>query len=127
TWDWTTFPEYLDHLEQKPRVVDIGTQIAHGPLRAWVMGERGADNEPATARDRAAMAELVEQAMRAGALGFSTSRTPIHRSKQGELVPGTTAAVEELHEIATAMSAAGGGVFQFAPDHVRVPVDEWPW
>lgn len=127
TWQWTTFPDYLDHLEEMPRMLDVGTQIGHGPLRAWVMGERGAANEPATAGDRRRMAELVGEAIRAGALGFSTSRTPIHRSKQGELVPGTTAGADELHEIAAAMADAGHGVFQFAPDHARVPVDEWPW
>src|SRR5690606_20100314 len=76
-WAWTTFPEYLDALESRPRVLDIGTQIAHGPVRAFVMGERGAANEPATEHDRRAMARIVEEALRAGALGFSTSRTPL--------------------------------------------------
>ena len=127
TWEWTSFPEYLDAVERSPRVLDVGAQIAHGPLRAYVMGERGAANEPATAADQAAMGELVEQALRAGALGFSTSRTPLHRSKDGELVPGTSAAADELLAIGDALARAGHGVFQFAPDHARVPVDEWPW
>jgi len=127
TWEWTSFPEYLDALERRPRVLDVGTQIAHGPLRAFVMDERGAANEPATEADRAAMASLVTEALRAGALGFSTSRTPIHRSKGGELVPGTDADAAELFAVGDAMAAAGHGVFQFAPDHERVPVDEWPW
>lgn len=126
-WEWVTFPEYLDALERRPRVLDVGTQIAHGPLRAFVMGERGAANEPATDEDRTAMAALVREALAAGALGFSTSRTPIHRSKQGELVPGTTADAAELLAIADAMAAVGHGVFQFAPDHARLPIDEWPW
>lgn len=126
-WAWTTFPEYLDALERQPRILDVGTQIGHGPLRAYVMGERGAANEPATDDDKAAMAALVGEALRAGALGFSTSRTPLHRAKGGELVPGTDAEAGELLAIADAMAGAGHGVFQFAPDHARVPVDEWPW
>jgi len=127
TWDWTTFPEYLDAIDRTPHVLDIGTQIAHGPLRAFVMGERGAANEPASNDDIAAMATLVEAALRAGALGFSTSRTPLHRSKGGELVPGTSAAAAELLGIGEAIRRAGHGVFQFAPDHADVPVKEWPW
>jgi N-acyl-D-amino-acid deacylase len=127
TWEWTTFPEYLDALDRRSLVLDVGAQIAHGPLRAFVMGDRGAANQPATEADRAEIARLVTEALRAGALGFSTSRTPIHKSKDGELVPGTDAAADELFAIADGMAAAGHGVFQFAPDHVRVPVDEWPW
>lgn len=126
-WGWTTFPEYLDALEAMPRMVDIGAQIGHGPLRAYVMGERGAANEPANAADRAEMARLVAEALRAGALGFSTSRTPIHRSAQGVLVPGTNADSQELLAIGDALGEVGHGVFQFAPDHPRLPVDEWPW
>ncbi|MBA3304100.1 MAG: amidohydrolase family protein, partial [Acidimicrobiia bacterium] len=91
------------------------------------MGDRGSDNEPATPADSAAMGALVAEALAAGALGFSTSRTPLHRSKSGELAPGTNAAADELLTIAEALGAAGHGVFQFAPDHVRVPVEEWPW
>ena len=127
TWDWTSFPEYLDAVERTARVLDVGAQIAHGPLRAFVMGERGAANEPATEADRTAMAGLVEEALAAGALGFSTSRTPLHRSKDGELVPGTSAAAEELLSIGDALRRVGHGVFQFAPDHARVPLEEWPW
>ena len=127
TWEWTSFPEYLDAVERMPRILDVGTQIAHGPLRAFVMGDRGAANEPSTEADRAEMARLVAEALRAGALGFSTSRTPLHRSKAGELVPGTDADAEELFAIGDAMATAGHGVFQFAPDHARVPVHEWPW
>ena len=96
TWEWTSFPEYLDAVGATPKVLDVGAQIAHGPLRAFVMGDRGAANEPATEADGLAMASLVEEALRAGALGFSTSRTPLHRSKDGELVPGTSAAADEL-------------------------------
>ena len=127
TWQWQSYPEYLDALDTMPHVIDIGSQIAHGPLRAYVMGDRGAANETATDDDIATMARLVEEALRAGALGFSTSRTPLHRSKDGELVPGTHADERELLGIGEAIRRAGHGVFQFAPEHARVPVDEWPW
>ncbi|MFM1751812.1 MAG: hypothetical protein RL119_774 [Actinomycetota bacterium] len=126
-WQWETFPEYLNAIDQRQYVLDIGTQIAHGPLRAYVMGQRGADNEPADANDRVRMAALVEEALRAGALGFSTSRTPLHRSKSGELVPGTMVEADELYAIGDAMARVGHGNFQFSPEHVRVPVDEWGW
>lgn len=127
TWEWESFGEYLDAIERHPLVLDVGAQIAHGPLRAYVMGDRGAANEPAGPEDRAAMSALVEEALRAGALGFSTSRTPLHRSKSGELVPGTDADAAELLAIGDALARVGHGVFQFAPEHSRLPVDEWPW
>jgi N-acyl-D-amino-acid deacylase len=127
TWDWESFEEYLDALDRRQFVIDVGTQVAHGPVRAYVMGDRGADNEAPTATDIQAMSDIVERGLRAGALGFSTSRTPIHRSKSGELVPGTNAEPDELFGIADALARAGHGVFQFAPDHAEVPVQEWPW
>jgi N-acyl-D-aspartate/D-glutamate deacylase len=127
TWGWRTFPEYLDTLASQERVIDIGAQIAHGALRAFVMGERGAANESATDADIAEMAKAVDEAMAAGALGFSTSRTPIHKSKSGELVPGTNADENELFGIAEALNKHGRGVFQFAPEHKILPTDEWPW
>ena len=126
-WQWETFPEYLDAVDQRQYAIDIGTQIAHGPLRAYVMGQRGADNEPATAQDCVGMAMLVEEALRAGALGFSTSRTPLHKSKSGELVPGTMVDATELFAIAEAMAKVGHGNFQFSPEHVRLPREEWVW
>ena len=127
TWEWTSFEEYLAALESRPHVIDFAAQIAHGPLRGYVMGDRGAANETATADDIEQMSKLVESALRAGALGFSTSRTPLHRSKDGELVPGTTANEHELLGIAGAMKRVGHGVFQFAPEHAKVPVEEWSW
>ncbi|MBU6242280.1 MAG: amidohydrolase family protein, partial [Acidobacteria bacterium] len=127
TWGWESFEEYLDVLESTPHVLDFGTQMPHGALRAYVMGERGAANEAATADDIAAMSRMVESAMRAGALGFSTSRTPLHRSRDGELVPGTHADHDELLGIAEALRRMGYGVFQFAPEHVKVPINEWGW
>jgi N-acyl-D-aspartate/D-glutamate deacylase len=127
TWGWRSFTEYMDVLAAQPRIMDIGVQIAHGALRGYVMGDRGAANEKATEEDIALMAKHVEEAIAHGALGFSTSRTPIHRSKSGELVPGTHAEENELFGIAAAMSKAGGGVFQFAPEHQHLPTQEWPW
>ncbi len=127
TWEWESFPEYLDAIARRPLVLDYGTQLAHGPLRAYVMGERGAANEPATADDIAAMRRLTVEALRAGALGVSTSRTPIHRSKAGELVPGTMASADELLGIGEALREVGHGVFQYAPEHTALPTREWGW
>ena len=126
-WGWESYPEYLDVLEQLPRVMDIGSSIAHGPLRAYVMGQRGGANGEPTDAEILEMSRLVEEALRAGAFGFTTSRTPIHKAKDGELVPGTTADEHELLGIAAAIARVGHGVFGFAPDHALVPVQEWPW
>ncbi len=116
TWDWETFPEYLDALERFPRAVDVGTQVPHGAVRAFVMGGRGAANEEATEDDIAAMAAIVEEGLRAGALGFSSSRTMLHRAKDGEPVPGTFAGHEELIGIGRACGRAGHGVFEISTD-----------
>jgi N-acyl-D-amino-acid deacylase len=125
-WGFETFPEYLDVLARMPRIMDIGAQLPHGALRGYVMGERGARNEPATADDVHAMRALTLDAMRAGALGFSTSRTPLHKASDGEFVPGTFAAQDELFAIADAMRVAGHGVFQAAVEHSALPRDlEW--
>ena len=114
-WEWETFPEYLDALEQRRWTVDVGTQVPHAAVRAYVMGERGARNEAATAEDIEAMRAIVLEAIRAGALGFSTSRTLGHRAIDGELVPGTFAAEDELFGIGSALGEAGAGVFELAP------------
>ena len=113
-WDWETFPEYLDALARMPRSLDVGTQIPHGALRAYVMGERGAANEPATPDDIATMARLVREALDAGALGFTTSRTVGHRGADGRPVPGTFAREDELWGIGQALADAGRGVFEVA-------------
>lgn len=125
-WEWERFEEYLDALDRRRFVCDVGTQIPHGALRTYVMGERGAADQPADPEDIDAMAALVESGLRAGALGFSTSRTPIHRSVDGELVPGTNAADDEILGIGRAIAAAGHGVFEYSPDHVKV-ADEFGW
>ncbi len=121
TWNWETFPEYLDELARLPRTVDVGTHVPHGAVRAYVMGERGARNEAPTEIDITQMSKVVEEGLRAGALGFSTSRTILHKSVDRELVPGTTATKEELIGIGRAMGRAGYGVFEMTSDLKR----EW--
>ena len=121
TWDWETFPEYMDALERLPRTIDVGTHVPHGAVRAYVMGERGANNEAPTETDIAQMSKIVEEGLRSGALGFSTSRTVLHKSIDGVLVPGTTATKEELIGIGRAMGRVGYGVFEMASDLKR----EW--
>ncbi len=114
-WGWETFPQYLDVIESMPRALDVATQVPHGPVRGYVMGERGARNEPATPEDIRAMAAIVKEAILAGALGFSTSRTIVHRAVDGEPVPGTFAAEDELFGIGRALRDAGAGLFELAP------------
>ncbi|MBX9605615.1 MAG: amidohydrolase family protein, partial [Gammaproteobacteria bacterium] len=115
-WGWESFPEYLDALERMPRAVDVGTQVPHGAVRGYVMGERGARNQVATAEDIVAMSAIVEEALRAGALGFTSSRTMLHRAKDGKPVPGTFAGHDELIGIGRACARAGHGVFEIASD-----------
>jgi N-acyl-D-amino-acid deacylase len=115
TWQWESFPEYLDAIEKRHLAVDYGTQVAHGAVRGYAMGERGARNEEATGDDIAAMARIVQEAVEAGALGFSTSRTEAHRAVDGEPVPGTYAAEAELFGLGRAMAAGGRAVFEVAP------------
>ncbi len=119
-WGWESFPEFLDVLDAQPRVLDVGTQVPHCPVRAYVMGERGNEVD-ASPEEVAAMARIVEDGLRAGALGFSTSRTSLHKTIDGELVPGTHAAVAELMEIGRAMRRAGHGVFQNVIEHTDAP------
>ena len=114
-WDWETFPEYLDALEKLPRTIDIATQIPHGALRVYVMGQRGADQEPATAEDLERMAAIVKEAVEAGALAFSTNRLPGHTSIHGEPVPGTFAPAEELTVLTQAVVDGGGEILQTVP------------
>jgi N-acyl-D-amino-acid deacylase len=126
SWDWETFPEYLDSLDGQPRVLDVATQAPHSAIRAYVMGERGARNEDATPEDIAAMAQIVTEAMEAGALGFSTSRTVVHTTKDGQVMPGTTAAADELLAIGKAVAAVGPGVFEMSSDMAPAEAEfEW--
>ena len=125
-WNWETFPEYLDALEELPRTVDVGTHVPHGAVRAYVLGDRERPGAVPTEEDIAKMSAIVEDGVRAGALGFSTSRTVLHRSIDGEVVPGTTATKEELIAIGRAMGRAGHGVFEMASD-MRREWDEFGW
>ena len=117
-WEWESFPEYLDALERGSRAIDIATQLPHGALRAYVMGERGAMNEAATEDDIAGMRLLAIAALQAGAFGVSTSRTLAHRAIDGEPVPGTFAAEAELRALAQAVAASGRGVLEISPSGV---------
>ena len=118
-WNWESFASYLDALEPRAFDVDVGTQLPHAALRVHVMGERGAQREPATAQDIAAMAELARQAVAAGALGFSTSRTLNHRTSDGQPTPTLTAGEDELTGIAQGLAAAGRGVLQVVSDFAK--------
>ena len=115
-WDWESFPEYLDALARLPRTIDIAAQIAHHPLRVYVMGERAIAREQATAEDIEAMGRLTEEALKAGAVGFTTSRTDQHKTLAGDLVPGRYAEHEELIAIGKAMGRAGRGTFGMLSD-----------
>ena len=113
-WDWVTFPEYLDALDRAAKAIDVGVHVPHGAVRAYVMDERGARNEPATAEDIERMYTIVREGLEAGALGFSTSRTMGHRAVDGEPVPGTFAQEDELFGIGRALADVGRGVFELA-------------
>lgn len=131
-WGWETFPEYLDMLDRVPKMLDVGTQVPHGAVRGYVMGERGAKNEPATPDDIDAMAAIVREGIEAGALGFSTSRTIAHMAIDGEPVPGTFAANDELFGIGRALGELGKGTFELAPagalgEDLAAPEREMQW
>ena len=110
-WDWETFPQFLDVLEGMPRTIDVAAQVPHHPLRVYVMGDRAIRREAATPADIQAMRDLTEEALHAGAFGFTTSRTDQHKTTAGELVPGRYAEDVELLGIGAALGAAGAGTF----------------
>ncbi len=120
TWTWESFPEYLDSLGRNHYDMDCAALVPHAPVRVYVMGKRGADREPATQQDAIRMSALVKEGIEAGALGFSTSRTMIHRLTDGSLAPTITAGEEELTAIALAMKEAGKGVLQLTHDDYDV-------
>ena len=128
-WNWESFPDYLDALEQRRFDLDIATQLPHAALRVHVMGARGVAREPATPDDIARMAAIAKDAVEAGALGFSTSRTLNHKTKAGEPTPTLTAEEDELTGIAMALAAANGGqgagVLQVVSDFHPDPAAEF--
>jgi len=124
TWEWETFPEYLDALGASPKAIDIGAQVPHAALRGYVMGDRGADHaEVPTPAEIEQMGRLAAEAIEAGALGFSTSRTVAHKSVDGRMTPSLTATADELLGIARAIGSTGKGVFQAVADLDDLPAE----
>lgn len=121
TWEWESFPEYLDAIDDKPRVMDIAAQFPHCALRTYVMGPKGADDVQPSDDELAQMRRLVREGIEAGAVGFSSNRLLAHRTKEGELIPGTLAQYPELKAVAEGIQQGGGGVFQLVGPFER----EW--
>ncbi|CAM4145373.1 D-aminoacylase [Mycobacterium basiliense] len=115
-WTWETFPEFMDALDAGSRDIDVAAYLPHSPLRVYVMGQRGADREPATAQDLARMRALAKEAIEVGALGFASSRLAIHKTESGSPIPSYDAAREEIEQIARGVVDGGGGLLQFVPD-----------
>ncbi len=125
-WQWERFPEYLDAIEKKPRAIDVGAQVPHGAVRAYVLGERCNTDYVPNADEIAQMAQLVQEGVAAGALGFSTSRTLLHKDKKGVHVPGTFAGSDEMLAMGLAMKGLAHGVYEIVSDHLG-DEDEWIW
>ncbi|MBV9842736.1 MAG: amidohydrolase family protein [Sphingomonadaceae bacterium] len=124
-WNWETFPEYLDALDQRRLDIDVATQLPHSALRVFVMGERAAGYEPPNAEDLERMRALTTEAIRAGALGVSTSRNMMHRTKAGDLAPSLFSEEDELLALAAGLRDAGTGVYQIIPRVTGPAVDEF--
>lgn len=116
TWEWQSYPEFLDAVAARPHDINLASYLPHAPLRLFVMGDRASSGQPATAEDRARMAELATEAMAAGALGFATSRSLFHKSASGEPICTLDAEEAELVEIAKAIGSSGNGIVQVAVD-----------
>jgi N-acyl-D-amino-acid deacylase len=124
-WNWETFPQYLDALDQRPLDIDVAAQLPHSALRVFVMGERGARKEAPTTDDLAEMRRLTAEAIRAGALGVTTSRNLLHRTKAGDLAPSLHSEEDELLALASGLKDAGAGVYQIIPDIIGDATDEF--
>ncbi len=124
-WNWETFPEYLDAIEKRVSDVDFAAQLPHSPLRVYVMGDRGADREPPTDADLAEMRRLTAEAIRAGALGVTTSRHLGHRSIDGSVAPSINSEEDELKALAGGLRDAGKGVFQMITNATKPPEQEF--
>ena len=122
-WGWESYPEYLDHLEANEYALDIASNMPHSSVRAYVLGKRAETDEPATPEELEKMARIVGEGIRAGAVGFATSRVTMHRGSDGGVLPGTTAAEEEILTITEAMRDAGGGVLQIIPSGITGGVE----
>ena len=116
SWDWETFPEYLDALDNFPRAIDVAAQVPHCAVRTYVMGDRGVNNEIATPEDVEKMAAIVRQGIEAGAIGFSTSRTELHMTRNGVAMPGTYSDEAELLGIGEVLGELGKGIYQLVSD-----------
>ena len=115
-WTWETFPEFMDALDSRRRDIDVAAFLPHSPLRVYVMGQRGVDREPATTEDLALMRKLAAEAVRAGALGFASSRLTLHKTIKGQPIPSYNVDYAEIEAIARGVDDAGGGLLQFVPD-----------
>jgi N-acyl-D-aspartate/D-glutamate deacylase len=116
SWEWESFADYMDFVDRRPHDIDVAVQLPHGALRVYVMGERGANRDPATPDENARMREITRDAIKAGALGFSTTRTMVHRTADGDLTPTIGAARAEMEAIAQGLADAGSGVLQWVSD-----------
>jgi N-acyl-D-aspartate/D-glutamate deacylase len=125
-WKWERFPEYLDALEAMPRTIDVGVQVPHAPVRAYVLGDRCNTDYVPNADEIAEMAALVREGVEAGALGFSTSRTLLHKDLKGVYMPGTFAGSDEMLALGMAMKGLSHGVYELVSDHLGDD-DEWEW
>ena len=124
-WNWETFPQYLDALDARELDIDVAAQLPHSALRVYVMGERGARREAPTTEDLAEMRRLTTEAVRAGALGVTTSRNMLHRTRAGELAPSLNSPEDELMALAGGLRDAGAGVYQLIPDIHGEAADEF--
>jgi N-acyl-D-aspartate/D-glutamate deacylase len=125
-WQWESFPEYLDALEKFPRAIDVATQVPHGAVRAYVMGERCNTDYAPTKPEVDAMAALVREGVEAGALGFSSSKTLLHKDIKGEYMPGTFSGNEEMLALGLGMKDLNNSVFELVSDHLGEE-EEWAW
>ncbi len=125
-WQWESFPEYLDALEAIPRAIDVATQVPHGAIRAYVMGERCNTDYAPTADEVRRMADLVREGVAAGALGFSSSKTLLHKDVHGEYMPGTFSGNEEMLALGLGMKGMPNAVFELVSDHLGDD-NEWAW
>ena len=125
-WDWESFPQYLDALEGFKRTIDVGVHVPHAPVRAYVLGERCNTDYQPDAGEIAQMAAIVREGVEAGALGFSTSRTLLHKDLKGVHMPGTFAGSDEMLALGMSMKGLKHGVFEMVSDHLGDD-DEWKW